>query len=254
MKSISVYTVSLWLLLFSFLPAIAQSSSDSIRAGERYSLTKGGNQLKINQLIIPGTLIATGVVLALEEDFDRNIRDEVVKHEWKTGMDNILPAVAPLSVYVLNWCGERGKHNFIDRSVILGTSSVITLGSVFILKQTTSRKRPDGSNEYSFPSMHTAAAFMGAEFLYQEYKDKSVWYGVAGYGLAMCTGMLRVYNNKHWFSDVLVGAGIGIVGTKLAYWIYPEIRKLYAGSFLDQAMVLPCLSPNNLGVVFSARF
>ena len=41
-------------------------------------------------------------------------------------------------------------------------------------------------------------------------------------------GFLRMYNNKHWLSDVVAGAGIGIMSTKIAYWIYPVIkRKLF---------------------------
>jgi membrane-associated phospholipid phosphatase len=56
---------------------------------------------------------------------------------------------------------------------------------------------------------------MCAEFMHQEYKDQSVWYSIAGYTAATATGVLRMYNVRHWFSDVVAGAGIGILGTKL---------------------------------------
>ena len=97
--------------------------------------------------------------------------------------------------------------------------------TVKTLKKTTKIERPDGSNNDSFPSGHTAMAFMGAEFLYQEYKDVSIWYGVSGYVIASATGVLRIYNNKHWLTDVATGAGIGILGTKVAYWVQPYITK-----------------------------
>jgi membrane-associated phospholipid phosphatase len=65
---------------------------------------------------------------------------------------------------------------------------------------------------------------MGAEFLAQEYSGKSPVYGAVGYTLAVTTGILRMYNRDHWFSDVVAGAGFGILSTKLAYLVYPYVR------------------------------
>ena len=62
-----------------------------------------------------------------------------------------------------------------------------------LLKKSTHELRPDGSDYFSFPSGHTATAFMGAEMLYQEYKDVSIWYGISGYIIATGTGAFRVY-------------------------------------------------------------
>ena len=60
----------------------------------------------------------------------------------------------------------------------------------------------------------------------EEYKDVSPWYGTAGYALATTTGILRMYNNRHWLRDVVAGAGFGILSTKAAYWIYPAIKRM----------------------------
>ena len=87
-------------------------------------------------------------------------------------------------------------------------------GTVNILKQTGNIERPDGTSKNSFSSGHTATAFMGAEFLYQEYKDISDWHDITGYIVATGTGMFRMYNNRHWLTDVAAGAGIGILSTK----------------------------------------
>lgn len=246
--------------LFSFLIIFANSKaqviSDTtfINSENKYPETIEGISFSAKQLIIPAALITVGTIGALDKGLDKDIRDELARKNPNTAVDNILPFVAPTSVYVLNWCGIEGKHNFIDRSVIFGTSSALTIGSVFLLKYATSRTRPDGRGNDSFPSMHTAVSFMGAEFLRQEFKDQSVWYGVVGYGIATATGFLRIYNNKHWLSDVLVGAGVGILGTKAAYWLYPEIRKLYEGTFLDNAMIVPYASSGSLGFSLSAEF
>ena len=95
--------------------------------------------------------------------------------------------------------------------------------SVYALKNITKIERPDGSSNNSFPSGHTATAFAGAEFLWQEYKDVNIWYGITGYAVATGTGIFRIYNARHWLSDVVMGAGIGILTTKIAYWIFPYI-------------------------------
>ena len=48
---------------------------------------------------------------------------------------------------------------------------------------------------------------------------RSPWFSVAGYGVAAATGVMRVLNNRHWVSDVMSGAGIGIMSTELGYAI-----------------------------------
>ena len=80
--------------------------------------------------------------------------------------------------------------------------------SVFALKNITKVERPDGSSNNSFPSGHTATAFAGAECMYREYKDQSIWYGIEGYAVATATGLFRMYNDRHWLTDVVAGAGI----------------------------------------------
>ena len=75
--------------------------------------------------------------------------------------------------------------------------------SVNGLKYTVREMRPNGSRRNSFPSGHTTVAFIGAELLWQEYKDTSPWIGIGGYVIAASTGALRVYNNKP-FTDIAV--------------------------------------------------
>ena len=48
---------------------------------------------------------------------------------------------------------------------------------------------------------------------------------MAGYSVATATGIMRVLNNRHWVSDVLSGAGIGIMSTELAYALGDVIFK-----------------------------
>jgi hypothetical protein len=96
---------------------------------------------------------------------------------------------------------------------------------------------------------------MGAEFLYQEYKDISPWYGIAGFGVAAGTGFFRMYNNKHWLTDVAAGAGIGILSTKLAYLIYPYLKKKFFNNRRDMnGVILPCINDNSYGFSLTLKF
>jgi membrane-associated phospholipid phosphatase len=124
----------------------------------------------------------------------------------------------------VNLVGVHGKNTFVDRTFIYLLSQGMLNLTVFSLKNVTGRTRPNGANNYSFPSGHTANAFAGAEFMAQELSGKSWIYGLIGYTFATTTGIFRVYHQDHWFSDVVAGAGFGILATKGAYLLYPVIR------------------------------
>ena len=124
--------------------------------------------------------------------------------------------------------------------VVLGATGMAVMGVlVNTLKYTTCEMRPDGSRRNSFPSGHTATAFVGAELVRMEYGG---WWGAAAYTAAIATGVLRMYNNRHWFHDVLAGAGIGFVSAKAAYWLLPWERKQ-----LGRVSFLPYFAPDAAG-------
>lgn len=207
-------------LLLVFNVSFAQIASDSIQ--------KTTFQ-KVKPYIIPATLIAYGVI-GIESDglkfYNTELRDELKEHiDEKITIDDFSQYFPAAAVYGLNAMGIEGKHNFKDRTVILTTSYLILTATILPLKTLTKVERPDGTSFNSFPSGHTATAFAGAEFLWQEYKDVSVWYGITGYIVATGTGAFRIYNNRHWLTDVAAGAGIGILSTKLAYIIQPHLSK-----------------------------
>ena len=93
------------------------------------------------------------------------------------------------------------------------------------VKPLVGRLRPDGSDHRSFPSGHTATAFMTAAMLHQEYGWRSPWFSIAGYSVAAVTGISRICNNRHWLSDVVTGAGIGIGSVYLGYYLAELIFK-----------------------------
>lgn len=197
------------------------------------SIIKKQSGFSYKQLILPTALITYGAVEALLANKVR-LLNYAIGHEFSTHVqpkfriDDITQYVPAASVYILGFAGAKGKHNFKDKTIILGIASLLTAVSVNTIKYTAKVERPDKSARNSFPSGHTAIAFMGAEFLRQEYKEVSVWYGIAGYTIAAGTGTLRLYNNKHWIGDILAGAGLGILSTKVAYWIYPILKRKFS--------------------------
>ncbi len=119
---------------------------------------------------------------------------------------------------VLNFAGVEGRSDHTRYLVSSAMSYALMAAIVNPIKYTASEMRPDGSTHNSWPSGHTATAFVSATILHKEYGlTRSPWYSVAGYGIATATGIMRVLNNRHWVSDVLSGAGIGIISTELAY-------------------------------------
>ncbi|WP_269234941.1 phosphatase PAP2 family protein [Flavobacterium flavigenum] len=249
-------TISL-VFLFGLFSANAQQN-DSIT-----KIDSTSSHLKFNykQLIIPSVLIGYGVI-GLESDqllsFNSQIKKEVTEDiDEKITIDDFSLYAPAASVYALNAFGVKGKNNMRDRSVIFVTSYAIMATTVLSLKSIVHEERPDGSSNNSFPSGHTATAFAGAEFLWQEYKDKSIWYGIAGYAVATGTGLFRIYNNRHWLTDVAAGAGIGILSTKIAYWINPYItKKLFKSSSENKStsIIMPFYNGQQYGLGFVKVF
>ena len=243
------------LIILLFIPLISfgqNKKNDTINKTQNM-------KLNYKSVIIPSVLIGYGII-GIDNDalklFNHEIQEELNEHiDNKFKIDDISQFVPSLSVYALNALGIKGKNNFKDRTIILGTASLIMGSTVTGMKKLTSIERPDGSNKFSFPSGSTAIAFMGAEFLYQEYKDVSIWYGISGYLVATGTGFLRMYNNRHWFTDVVTGAGIGILSTKIAYWIHPVVKKtLFKDKKEIDGFVIPFYNGKEYGLGLSMSF
>ena len=138
--------------------------------------------------------------------------------DFKTGIDDYTQFFGPAMVVGLKLGGVEGRSDWprLLASSLMGYA--IMAGFVNGIKYTAKEMRPDGSTANSWPSGHTATSFVGATILHKEYGlTRSPWYSVAGYGVATATGVMRVLNNRHWISDVMSGAGIGILSAELGY-------------------------------------
>ena len=182
-------------------------------------------------LIVPGGLITYGVssfIIHPVRRLDYYIYDRIERSapNFNTTAESYFLITPVVMVYGLDLIGVEGKNTFIDRTALLGISGGFLGVSELVTKKFTHRLRPNGADYLSFPSGHTGLAFMGAEFLAQEYADKSPVYTVIGYTFAVTTGIFRMYNRDHWFSDVVAGAGFGVFSTKAAYLVYPYLRNM----------------------------
>ncbi len=208
--------------------------------------------------IIPSVFVSYGLLSLIDKspirDLDRSIGSEIQrKHPTSfTSIDDALRYVPAAAVYGLNLAGIKGKSSLIDATGIYILSTGMSGVGALTIKRVTRRSRPDGSDNHSFPSGHATSAFASAEFLKQEYKDVSPIYGYAGYGVATATAVMRLYNKKHWLSDVVTGAGIGILSTKVAYLVYPEIKRVIFGRESTRYTLIPSYQQKSFTFSFSA--
>jgi hypothetical protein len=254
---------ALTLSIFTILLSPYAESQDSLLINRRDTLPVKKNILNEKQhwqaFIVPAGMITYGVV-ALNSNSLRSIDLWIKDEVWEDDphhlahIDDLLQYAPAAAVYGLNLAGVKGKHNFRDRSLIYLLSFAIKGVSTGVIKQISNSWRPDSTTKHSFPSGHTSTAFAAAEFMRMEYKDVSVWYGVAAYADATMTGLLRLYNNRHWLRDIIAGAGVGIISTRLAYLIYPFVSKILFKKKSGNSVVLPFYHDRQLGISLVCGF
>lgn len=90
---------------------------------------------------------------------------------------------------------------------------LLTEAVTFGLKFGVNKRRPDMSNDNSFPSGHTSTVFHSAGFIHRHYGFK---YSIPAYALAGFTAASRIDSKKHDILDVIAGAAIGL-GSNLLF-------------------------------------
>ena len=139
--------------------------------------------------------------------------------EVSNGVGGVVRFVPIASVFALKACGVEGASSWKRLVVNSAASYVLAAGTTWALKHSIHERRPDGTDNRSFPSGHATIAFAGAHILNKEYGRRSVWYSVAGYGVATAVAVERVCLDRHHWYDVAAGAAIGILGTEAGYWL-----------------------------------
>ncbi len=172
-------------------------------------------------------LIAKHEKAAFRQDYNNpNTKIRLIKYNFHNEIDNYTQYL-PLALTIgMKIGGVESRSDWPRFWASAATSAAIMAGFVNGIKYTASEMRPDGSTRNSWPSGHTATAFMAATILHKEYGlTRSPWYSVGAYTVATATGVMRVLNNRHWISDVLSGAGIGILSVELGYGLMDLLFK-----------------------------
>jgi len=204
----------------------------------------------------PISLITAGIIVETlpsntvfsKERIQQHVQDKM--NGFHTTADNYLQFVPLAAMFGLKFAGVKSRSDLLNQAIITAKSELLVTVLVTSLKSITQVMRPDGSANNSMPSGHTAQAFASATLLDMEYRETSPWISVGGYLCATATGFFRVANNRHWASDVLVGAGIGIASVKLVYLTH----KYRWGKMPSSAVLVPTIYQNGGGVAFAMKF
>lgn len=206
----------LFTLLFSLLVFISNAQSiDTISA------LKNQDKISYKKFIAPAILITAGTLLLktnVNSDLQTNAK-KLFGSDFHTSADNYIQLAPIAQIYLGKYLGFKPKNDFQHQTINIIIANAIMGTAIYALKNAVGEERPDQSDNLSFPSGHTATGFTNATLLFYEYKDSNLGYASSGFLFATATGVLRIANNKHYTSDVLAGAGIGMAtGIIVSYW------------------------------------
>jgi len=209
--------LSFFILILCLSSGFAQNDSINLKK------TKASQFMR--QEVVPLSLIASGALLNIGS-IKKKIQDQIPR--TNTSLENYLQYTPTIQMYLFDALGFKHQNNVFDQTKYLLISQIASGLLVHTLKNTTQIARPN-NEKHSFPSGHTATAFVNADVLYQEFKDADPWLAYSGFAVATATGVLRMTNNAHWLPDVLVSAGIGILTVNVVYNLKP-LKKLQFSS------------------------
>lgn len=225
MKSLRIFLMTC-LLLFSMAgQQLHAQETDTLR---KYEKTRP-DSLKVpfyksklfRATVIPAILIGYGVSTIRDNGIysSYDLRDDILRHDpnFDTSVDDILLIAPYVELAIVNLLQVRSNNDFVNTALVTLKAEAVMAAMVFGLKEITKLERPNGEDNKAMPSGHTAQAFLAASIVHTELRHRSQWYGVGAYSIATSVGALRMLKNKHWQSDVFVGAGIGILASHLSY-------------------------------------
>ena len=207
----------------------------------------------LKSAILPASLIIGGAITLWPENHCLLSKYRIQQNELKmfpginTPIDNYLQFMPLVAVFGLKAAGVRSRSDLANQIAITAKSELLMGVIVRTMKNYIRIERPSGGGMNSMPSGHTAEAFVTATILDMEYRDTSPWISVGGYAAATTTAIGRLVNNKHWVSDVLIGAGIGIFSVKAVYFTH----QYHWGKKNNHIVILPAIYKDGGGVTFA---
>ena len=209
----------------------------------------------LKKSIVPAGLILSGILMS-DSKFERNLNRETVAwagDRFSSSIDDYTRFVPIAQMYIADIAGIKAKNHWFDQTKNAALSIIITDIITNALKKSVYKVRPNRANAKAFPSGHTSLGFTSAAVLYEEFRETSPLLAYSGYGFAAVTGSMRLLNNRHFLSDVLVGAGLGIVVTKLVYH-FDYLIRWNPFKATKEVTFVPRYNNGNVGLYFSKKF
>jgi len=197
-------------LLCGWMPSAVANPDDDPRPRPCYDSITSTPTITI---LVAGTV--TAAILSVDED-PGPFRSSLVDPDYSTPLKvgNFYGSgwgVGGMSLLTLGY----GKITKNDRIEALGadlTSSFLATSAItVVLKKSFGRTRPNGA-PYSMPSGHTSGAFSSVPVVWHHLGWET---GLAFGSISVLTGLARIEDHKHYMSDVVAGATLGLVVGRL---------------------------------------
>jgi len=202
---------------------------DSSLAGQHTAFVQP-KHITLKSFILPSALITTGALTSSSE-FDQKVKGKRDEHfsTFHTSVDNYLQFVSIAAGYGM--LINNKEHSFWHYTEKVVLTEVMLNVIVQPIKHITKVPRPDTGEPTSFPSGHTTQAFAGATIFCDEFARHNILLTATAYSSAAAVGVLRILNDRHWASDVIAGAGFGILSAKLSELIIESHARKHHSSY-----------------------
>lgn len=204
--------------------------------------------------IVPSSLMGLGLIInnsKFEKNFHVDVRN-MVNNSYHVQADDYFEWAPIVELYLADLFGVEAKNHWFDQSKYLFISTFFTTSITELIKKSNGKLRPNGGR-HAFPSGHTSFAFNHAAVLQNEFQETAPVLAYSGYAFATATGALRMMNDRHWLSDVLFGAGFGIIVVELVYYFEP-FKGFNPFKNSKGITLIPEIGHERLGVNFSYTF
>ncbi|MDL2224295.1 phosphatase PAP2 family protein [Bacteroidales bacterium OttesenSCG-928-M06] len=252
LKRISFFC--LLLIVFCHQTSLLANNNDSIK--KEFYIPPVEYKTSIKDFILPTSLLTIGTIATLTDHKDIISWDRSGRKYDNFSWDYLLLGGVAGSMFVFDQFIEA-EHKPFDQAMLLVASAGLSMIPAYIIKESYESFRPDGT-EHSFPSGHTTTGFMIAHVLNKEFRNSNIWVAYGGYVIASAVSFSRIAMNKHWVCDILAGAGLGILGTELAYLVYFPIRNKIAENLnrkLNKDISFnPAISTEAIGLSLNVKF
>lgn len=241
----------IFILIFSFnifsleAQEFTNNNSDSLKINNTF----------LKRSILPLSMITVGI-MANNSQFEKDLRSDIrskVRNDFQFRIDDYFQFVPIAEIYLADVLNIQAKNHWFDQTKYLFISNAITAAITQGLKRITLKTRPDLSTKDAFPSGHTSFSFTNASVLMHEFKDSAPILAYSGYFFSTTTSAFRMINDRHWISDVIVGAGIGILVTELVYYMEP-LKNFNPFLKNENINFVPMIDQNSKGFYFSFTF